>query len=111
MLLTVEESTKYLNISRATVYRLVKRGVLEKVKLPGQRAWKIPVSSLDAYDTAQNLTLSEIASRLVRLERKVELLLTRGNSGVTKQTAQEFAEVSSELRRRHPELAKHRGFN
>lgn len=109
--LTIEEAAQFLNISRATVYRLVKKGLLEKVKEPGHRAWKVTMSSLDAYDIASNMTLPEIAARLARLERKVEFLLTRSNS-VTEMAsvALDYGEMSQELRKRHPELVRHKGF-
>ena len=106
ILLTVEESAKFLNVSRATVYRLVKKGVLEKVKVDGKRPWKVPMDNLDAYDVAANLTLPEIAARLVRLERKVDFLLTRGGSksaaGEVETTAVDFSEMQRQLRKRHP---------
>ena len=106
VLLTIEEAAKFLNVSRATVYRLVKKGGLEKVKEPGKRTWLVTMSSLDAYELATNLTLPEIAARLLSLERKVDFLLTRGKSNKSDapDLGVNFADLNREMRKRHPEL-------
>lgn len=107
LLLTVEEASEFLTVSRATVYRLIQRGVLEKAKEQGKRAWLVTMDSLEAYETATNFTLAELAARLIRMERKVEHLLTRGNSEpatIVKALSVDFTDMQSEMRKRHPEL-------
>lgn len=110
VLLTIEEAAQFLNVSKATVYRLVRKGVVEKVKLEGHRAWRVSIESLETYDTANSLTLPELATRLVRVERKLDLVLSRGQAVAPTDTA-DFQQISQELRRRHPELHKHTGFD
>jgi excisionase family DNA binding protein len=107
LLLTVEESAEFLNVSKATVYRLLKKGVLEKTKVEGKRIWRVTIESLDAYETATNFTLAELAARLLRIERKVEHLLARGgqrDASTVKTVAVDFTDMQREMRKRHPEL-------
>ena len=98
LLLTVEEAAEFLNVS------LLKRGILEKAKEVGKRTWFVSIESLEAYETATNFTLAELAARLIRLERKVEHLLTRGNSEEVKTLAVDYSDMQREMRKRHPDL-------
>lgn len=105
VLLTIEEAAKFLNISRATVYRLVSRGVLEKRKVPKQRGWLIPLKSLEDYHASANVSLSELAMRLLALERKLDQLIQKGNPQEKRaRSTREVFELQSELKKRHPEL-------
>ena len=101
---TVVEAAKFLNTSRATVYRLLQKGILKRVKEPGVRAWKVPLESLETYDIASKLTLEELATKLVSLERKVDFLLTQnvGPKNAPKTVAVDYAKLHAAIRKRHP---------
>jgi excisionase family DNA binding protein len=46
-LLTVEETARYLSLSRMSVYRLIQAGALPSVKIGGSR--RVSVRALEAY--------------------------------------------------------------
>ena len=109
VLLSAKEAAKFLNVAQATVYRLIHKGLLTKVKEPGKRAWKITMESLEAYETAETFTLAELCTRLIKLERKVDFLLTQSNSaGASSKAAKEvgldFTEMQRQMKKRHPDL-------
>lgn len=110
ILLTVDDAAKFLNQSRATVYRLIKKGLLEKVKLEGKRSWLIPMDSLETMQTANTFTLPELAARLLRVEKKLDFLLTQGNSvqpaqaNAVQTTVTDYAELQRQMKKRFPGL-------
>ena len=46
---TMEEAARVLAVERSTVYKLVKRGVLRAVRVPGIASMRIRSEDIDAY--------------------------------------------------------------
>jgi len=82
VLLSIDEVRDFLEVSRATVYRLIHRGAIEKRKRPRDRMTYVPLSSLESYKAAQGMSLEEMAVRIVQLERQVNFLMFRGQAQV-----------------------------
>ena len=47
--LTITEAAKLLKVNRSTVLRWLHKGLLEGMRLPGTRTWRIPLSSYEAF--------------------------------------------------------------
>lgn len=112
-LLTAENAAKFLKTSKATIYRLLKKGLLQKVKVEGARGWLIPLDNLEAVQLADNCTLQELAARILKVERKLDFLLTRGNStpqpakmNEVLTTVSDYASLQREMNKRFPNLQK-----
>jgi len=112
-LLTIEDAAKFLKTSKATIYRSLKKGILQKVKVEGARAWLIPLESLEAAQLANSCTLPELAARILKVERKLDFLLTRGNStpqpakmNEVLTTVSDYASLQREMQKRFPNLQK-----
>lgn len=109
-LFTVEEACEYLDVSRATVYRLMDRGVLTKKKFPHVRLPYISLEELEQYKASRGLTLEEMAIRLVTLERQVNFLMHQSSTPknthkpkATKETVNHDG-VMRALKKNHPEI-------
>ena len=105
VLLTVKEAAKFLNVGQATVYRLLHKGVLEKTMVTDKRGFRISLDSLEAYDTASTFSLPELVARLIKLERKMDFLLTQNNSAqpvAATGAGLDFAKMQKQMRKRHP---------
>lgn len=110
-LLDIDEACKFLQTSRATLYRLLRKGVLPRVKPENDRSVYIPLEDLEAYQAGTNANVSDLAGRVLALEKKVELLLARDNSKEPKPTGSKaetvsYTDLQNELRKRHPGLFK-----
>jgi excisionase family DNA binding protein len=107
-LFTIQEACEYLQVSQPTVYRLIKRGVLTKVKLSRIRGARITLSSLDEYKAGQKLSVDELAVRVLDLERKVEVLMqqlaSQGRPPSTKRPTMDLLGARRTLQRLHPEV-------
>jgi excisionase family DNA binding protein len=107
VLLTVEEACEFLRVSKATVYRLIHKGLLSKRKLPRDRQSYIPLNSLENYRQAQSYSLEELALKVLTLERTVARLEHQSNrqaapSKATK-TETSLKGLEQALRKHHPE--------
>jgi len=58
-MLDVDEAAKRLNVSRATIYRLVGDGRLPAFRLSEAGALRIPADELDAWLAAHRVTTKE----------------------------------------------------
>jgi excisionase family DNA binding protein len=113
VLLTLEEAVEFLQLSRATIYRLIHRGALERRKLPKDRQTYVPLSSLETFKAAQGLSLEELSVRLVLVERKLEFLLHQGQQTrssaakpVRSPSAVNLDSVMRTINKHHPGILK-----
>lgn len=44
---TIPQASRYLNVSRATIYRMISAGTLPAARVKGHRAIRIPSKALD----------------------------------------------------------------
>jgi excisionase family DNA binding protein len=105
VLLSLEETCEYLQVSKATVYRLIRKGLLERRKIQGDRHCYLTLESLDNHRIAQSFTLEELANRVVSIERKVNFLMGKASvekSGVS-EVQQDLNAAVDMLRKHHPE--------
>ena len=105
ILLTIEEAGEYLQVSKATLYRLIRKGLIERRKIKGNRHCYLTLESLDNHRIAQSFTLEELANRLVSIERKVNFLMNKAT--VTQpevaKTQKDAGAALEMLRKHHPE--------
>jgi len=105
VLLTLEEACEYLQVSKATIYRLIRKGLAKREKIKGDRHCYLTLESLDNHRIAQSFTLEELANRVVAIERKVNFLMGKATveqSGVT-EVQQDLNAALSMLKKHHPE--------
>lgn len=108
-LLSVAESAEFLGVSKATVYRLLHMGTLERWSTgPNKKHWKIPRRSLEIYKLTHKTSLEDVARRVVQLEDKLNELLAQRQTvddepeeSITESTN---VEMQRQMRKRHPEL-------
>jgi hypothetical protein len=108
-LLTLDEAKDFLQVSRATIYRLVSKGILEKRKFPKDRQTYVPLQSLESYRESLGMTTEEMAIRIVRLEKELNFLkhqAPRVTSAVKPTKSGSGASIDSvmrTLRKHHPD--------
>lgn len=65
-----------LGVARGTVFSMLKRGELVKVKLPGIRAWQVTIESIENKRATKGMSLAELSKKVVSLERKLNQVLS-----------------------------------
>lgn len=102
-LLTIEQAASFLGVSKRTVHRLLKRGVLDAQPVSIKEARRlVTLDSLEAYKMHKGLSVVELAKRVLELERKVAWLMAQGkNSRADEGT---YEDLMSELRKHHPDM-------
>lgn len=105
VLLTLEDACEYLQVSKATIYRLIRKGLAKREKVKGDRHCYLTLESLENHRIAQSFTLEELANRLVSIERKVNFLMGKASveRGGVVDVQQELGAALDMLKKHHPE--------
>lgn len=113
-LVTTDEAAEILDVHRTTVLEYIKRGELQKVKVPGIRQWHVTVESIDDLKAVRGMSLRELSVRLLKLERTVRKLVNdkiKDRPGIahptvladTAEAEHDSTAVRTILKRLHPE--------
>ena len=102
-----------IGVHRNTVFEMIRRGVLVKVKIQGTRAWQVTVESVDDYLATRGMSISELSTRVVQLERLVRKVLKKARVGPALPSPEVIEDLVEEehdhelvqqvLRKYHPE--------
>lgn len=99
ILVDLSEAGKIIGVSRATLYRMIDRGLISTRKVPGDQKTYVTLRAAHSAAKARSLRGADLAIRIVRLESQVDYLLSKTPSDEAREGALE------ELMRHHPELS------
>jgi excisionase family DNA binding protein len=100
-LFTTAEAAKELRVHPSTVRKLAKDGVIARREPSGRRGLLVTADSVRAFKEARKLDISDLATRLLLLERKVDLFIT---SQAVAQSDDMLTQISAVLEKNHPHM-------
>ena len=74
-LFTSPEAAKLLKVHPATISKLAKTGAIVRRKLPKRLELLVTADSVRAYKEARHLNITDVATRLLLLEQKIDMLI------------------------------------